>query len=217
MSFKLKYNIGKTEEPSEAIKYETVDLGLPSGTLWAKCNVGAKTETDYGLYFAWGETQGYTADEVGTKKSFAWSDYKFNPSGDGTTFTKYNATDGKSVLDIEDDAAYVNMGEGWKMPTHAQIEELFKVSNTNHEIVTKSGITGMEFTSIKNGNTLFIPLAGKYLTGKNGDVGSIGYLWSSTVLRLSIAGALCLTAETKNENVSTGNQGRYTGCSVRGV
>lgn len=60
--------------------YEYVDLGLPSGTLWAKMNVGAESETDYGLYFAWGETQGY-ADA--STKAFSWADYKFNPSGDG--------------------------------------------------------------------------------------------------------------------------------------
>lgn len=97
--------------------YEYVDLGLPSGTLWAKMNAGAESETDTGLYFAWGETQGYTAEQVGVDKQFSWSDYKFNPSGDGSTFTKYNLTDNKVVLDAEDDAAAVNMGGEWHMPT----------------------------------------------------------------------------------------------------
>jgi len=67
-------------EVKSTLDYEYVDLGLPSGTLWAKCNIGANSETDYGLYFAWGETQGY-ADA--STKAFSWSDYKFNPSGDG--------------------------------------------------------------------------------------------------------------------------------------
>ena len=68
--------------------HDYVDLGLPSGTLWATMNVGASKPSDAGLYFQWGDTQGYTADQVGTgdgKKKFSsdWSDYKWNPSGDG--------------------------------------------------------------------------------------------------------------------------------------
>lgn len=115
--------------------HEYVDLGLPSGTLWAKCNVGANSETDYGLYFAWGETQGYANAST---KAFSWSDYKFNPSGDGETFTKYNATDGKTMLDIEDDVAYTNMGGDWHMPTGEQCRELF--SETTNGFVTNAGV-----------------------------------------------------------------------------
>lgn len=120
--------------------YEYVDLGLPSGTKWAKMNVGAQTETDYGLYFAWGETQGYTASQVGNgegQKAFSWNDYKFNPSGDESTFTKYNSTDGKTVLDLEDDAASVNWGGDWHMPNRAQCIELFK--ETKNGFVTNKG------------------------------------------------------------------------------
>lgn len=116
------------------ITYEYVDLGLPSGTLWAKMNVGAKSETDYGLYFAWGETEGYPDAST---KAFSWSDYKFNPSGDGKTFTKYNTTDNKVVLDAEDDAAHVNMGGEWHMPNKTQCEELFK--ETKNGFVTNAG------------------------------------------------------------------------------
>ena len=117
--------------------HEYVDLGLPSGTKWAKMNVGAQTETDYGLYFAWGETQGYTASQVGTDKQFSQSDYKFNPSGDGETMSKYNTTDGKTVLDLEDDVAHVNMGGDWHMPNIAQCIELFK--ETKNGFVTNAG------------------------------------------------------------------------------
>ena len=117
--------------------YEYIDLGLPSGTLWAKMNVGAESETDYGLYFAWGETEGYTASRVPSDKEFSWSDYKFNPSGDGSTFTKYNASDGKMILDLEDDAAAANMGGDWHMPNRAQCVELFK--ETKNGFVTNAG------------------------------------------------------------------------------
>ena len=114
-----------------------VDLGLPSGTKWAKMNVGASSETDRGLYFAWGETQGYTASQVGGHKVFRWSDYKFNPSGDGSTFTKYNARDNKTHLELTDDAAAVNMGGDWHMPNRTQCIELFK--ETKNGYVTNTG------------------------------------------------------------------------------
>lgn len=125
-----KYSAGST--------HEYVDLGLPSGTLWAKMNVVATSETDNGLYFAWGETEGYTAEQVGVDKQFTWADYKFNPSGDGATFTKYTSTDNKIVLDPEDDAASVNMGGEWHMPTGGQYRELLK--ETKNGFVTNAGV-----------------------------------------------------------------------------
>lgn len=90
-----------------------VDLGLPSGTLWAAMNVGASKASDEGLYFQWGDTVGYTADQVGTgegKKKFAsdWSDYKWFSSANGGTLTKYTTTG--ATLELEDDAAHANMG-----------------------------------------------------------------------------------------------------------
>ena len=111
-----------------------VDLGLPSGTLWAKMNVGATSETDAGLYFAWGETQGYSDAST---KAFNEVDYKFNPSGDGSTFTKYNSTDGKAVLDLEDDAARAHWGGDWHIPTKEQCIELF--SGTTNGFVASDG------------------------------------------------------------------------------
>lgn len=114
--------------------YEYVDLGLPSGTLWAKMNVGAESETDAGLYFAWGETQGYTASQVGTDKQFSWDDYKYNPDGSNP---KYYSGDSLINLDLEDDAAHVNMGGDWHMPNRAQCIELFK--ETKNGFVTNAG------------------------------------------------------------------------------
>ena len=116
--------------------HEYVDLGLPSGTLWAKMNVGATSETDAGLYFAWGETQGYTASQVGTDKNFSWSDYALTEDS-GSTFTKYNATDNKTLLELTDDAAAVNMGGDWHMPNTTQCYELLK--ETKNGFVTNAG------------------------------------------------------------------------------
>ena len=116
-----------------------VDLGLPSGTKWATMNVGANSPTDYGLYFAWGETQGYTAEQVGTDKQFSWSDYDYALTEDSSyTITKYNATDNKKHLELTDDAAHVNWGGDWHMPNRAQYLELFK--ETKNGYVTDAGI-----------------------------------------------------------------------------
>ena len=113
--------------PPPPITYDYVDFGLPSGTKWATKNVGARKPSDAGFYFQWGDIKGYTANQVGTgegKKKFAddWSDYKWNPSGDGKTFTKYTTTG--AALELEDDAAHVYMGGNWHMPTPNQINEL---------------------------------------------------------------------------------------------
>ena len=121
-------------DPFNGHKY--IDLGLPSGTLWAKCNVGASTETDTGLYFAWGETQGYTASQVGTNKQFSWSDYRWT-NDNGSTMSKYNTTDKFTNLELTDDAAAVNWGSGWHMPTRGRYLELFQ--NTKNGFVTSSG------------------------------------------------------------------------------
>ena len=125
----------------EPIVYKAVDLGLPSGTLWADRNIGATDIYDGGKLFQWGDPTPYDIPEHTDgmvnkgQKMFEWGDYKWNPSGDGSTFTKYNETDGKITLDPEDDAAHVNMGGTWKMPTKEQVTELFK--ETDQELYAK--------------------------------------------------------------------------------
>ena len=116
-----------------------VDLGLTSDTKWAKMNVGATTEKEAGLYFAWGETQGYTASQVGNgegQKAFSWADYELTEDS-GSTMSKYNATDNKTHLELTDDAASANMGGDWHMPNRAQCLELFK--ETKNGFVTNAG------------------------------------------------------------------------------
>ena len=117
-----------------------VDLGLTSGTKWAKMNVGASSETDAGLYFAWGETQGYTASQVSGSatphKDFSWNDYALTEDN-GSTMSKYNASDNKTHLELTDDAAAANMGGDWHMPNRAQCLELFK--ETKNGFVTNAG------------------------------------------------------------------------------
>ena len=139
----------------DANGFEYVDLGLPSGLLWAKCNVGATSEEEAGLYFAWGEVNGATKESVKLKERkflYTWDTYKFvahwgdgrkiieNRLGQPIQFTKYNDKDKKTVLGPEDDAAHVQMGGDWRMPTNIEFNEL--LSNTKLTIVFVDGQEG---------------------------------------------------------------------------
>lgn len=156
--------------------HEYVDLGLPSGTLWATCNVGATKPEEYGDYFAWGETQ--PKDTI-----YEWSTYKYS---NGHYLTKYcndttygynGFTDELTVLLPEDDAATANWGSGWCMPTYYQLEELcYYTSNT---WTTQNGVNGRVFTAT-NGNSLFLPAAG-YRDIFFCDDGREGVYWSSSL------------------------------------
>ena len=137
--------------------HDYVDLGLPSGTLWATCNVGAETPEGCGDYFAWGETE--------PKTLYEWSTYKYC-NGDLDQLTKYcqNAaygyggyTDDLSVLVQTDDAATANWGEGWRMPSASEGEEL--LSQCTHKRDTVNGVSGWRIIGT-NGNTIFMPAGG---------------------------------------------------------
>ena len=97
------------------LNYKTVDLGLTSGTLWMDRNIGAEEITDNGLYFAWGETQGYTAEEIGVSRQFNRSNYKYYNSS-SNSYTKYNGSDGLTTLEETDDAVFQNTHKLY-MPT----------------------------------------------------------------------------------------------------
>jgi len=186
-----------------------VDLGLPSGLLWAKCNLGAKKETDYGLYFAWGETEGH-ADASGTKK-FSWDDYKLVPQNN---LTKYNATDGLTTLQAEDDAVTQMYGEGYRMPTKEEMEELY--TNTDHEWTSIDGVSGRKFMKKSDHSVyIFIPASGYCSYGSRGSVGDYCSLWSSSVGSSYRNDAWRLSSYSGYIFMS-GND-RWYGQSVRGV
>ncbi len=155
-----------------------VDLGLPSGLLWATCNIGADNPEDYGDYFAWGETQ--------PKDTYDWSTYQYC-MGSSSTLTRYcryssygynGFTDGLTILLPEDDAARANWGEVWRMPTKEEFEELY--NNTTATWTTQNGVNGWLFTA-SNGNSLFLPAAGCRSNSNLNDAGSYGYYWSSSL------------------------------------
>ena len=200
--------------------HQYVEIG---GLKWATMNVGATSETDYGLYFQWGDTQGYTASQVGSgegQKYFGWADYKYGngtSSPGATGMTKYNSTDGKTVLDLEDDAARANWGGEWRMPT---TEELQALGNAVNAVWTSnyngSGVNGILCTD-KTDSTkkLFFPAAGYASKGSMVDVGDGGDVWSSSLLSYSVRGAWFLYFN--NEDTYWDGNSRYFGFSVRGV
>ena len=194
--------------------FEYVDLGLPSGTKWATCNVGAKNETDCGLYFSWGETKGYSC--ITNIKQFCWGDYKFSKFG-LNKFVKYNGTDGKKVLDLKDDAAQVNMGGKWHMPTVEQIREL--KSNTITCWKTNyngSGVDGMLFTSKSdNSKKLFLPTCGFLGNGNSSYKCRFGYFSSSSIF--SFDDCYCTVLGFNSDIVSIIKCHRSFGANVRGV
>ena len=178
---------------------EAIDLGLPSGTLWASCNVGATKPEEYGDYFAWGETK--------PKDYYSWGTY-FDSS-----YNKYNLSGGLTELALEDDAAYVNWGSDWRMPSLDQIKEL--IDNCNWEWTTLNGVYGRKATSKKNGNSIFLPAAGyRYDTSLSG-AGSWGGYWSRTLTTYNAYYAYYLYFYSGD--VYWGYSRRYDGQSVRPV
>ena len=223
--------------------YDYVDLGLPSQLKWAKCNIGATNEEEAGLYFQWGDTQGYTAEQVGNgggKKYFDWSDYKFSIDGSSSNLSKYNASDSKTVLDPEDDAAHVNMGGNWRMPTFDEYKELFL--NTDIYLVPTEGaeiqgtaqeqdgiveinwesqeertLKGVKFYKKGDKQTyMFFPTSGVAGEGSMQDVGQNGFLWSSSLDSSNAYGAFVFVfAAAYNSLVNYAD--RCYGLPVRGV
>ena len=166
------YGAVKSFEREES-PHEYVDLGLPSGTLWATCNVGANSPEEYGDYFAWGETK--------PKSDYSWRSTYFDSDDNGNTFKKYNNNGGLTELLPEDDAATANWGSPWRMPSLDQIKELFNSSYTTTEWTTLNDVYGRKITSKSNGNSIFLPAAGGRWGDDLDDAGSNGYYWSSSL------------------------------------
>ena len=160
------------------VYHEYVDLGLPSGILWATCNVGADVPEEYGDYFAWAETQ--------PKSIYNWNTYVYC-NGTYVTLTKYciNPRYGYNgyedlllFLLPEDDAATANWGYGWRMPTRTEWKELYE--NTTQTWITQNGVNGRLFTAA-NGNSIFLPAAGYRHDGNHYYAGNSSFYWASNL------------------------------------
>ena len=191
-------------------EHEYVDLGLPSGLLWATYNVGANSPEEYGAYFAWGETS--------PKSIYNWNTYNYC-YGTPHTLIKYcissdcgynGFTDNLIVLQPMDDAATANWGNNWRMPTKEDWQELLQ--NASRIWTTKNGVEGSLFTAT-NGNSLFLPAAGDPTTPNC--VGNYGLYWSSSLLEGS---SLCAwSLGFRSDNCGMNDGGRDYGFSVRAV
>lgn len=195
---------------------EYVDLGL--SVKWATCNVGGIFPFDYGIYFAWGETE--------TNTTYAWKTYKYC-NGSESTLTKYNGnsvygnngfTDDKTILDFEDDVANAKWGGNWRMPTQNELSELSNTNNCIWTWTTLNGVIGYQVTSKISGyegTSIFLPAAGVINGTNHRDNGSSGYYWSSSLNTSSPYSARGLYFYRGSR--STSSHHRYYGFSVRPV
>ena len=192
-----------------AISYNMVDLGLPSGLLWADRNVGATSPYEQGLYFAWGETNGYTVEQLLNKEKYFDSNYSdyFDSNTDGS-FKKYNVAG--ATLELSDDAAYVNMGSDWRMPTKSECEEL--INNTTIEVIDSDEIKGVKFIG-KNNNSIFIPLNKESIYDEdNVQLYIKNYCWTSSLFEYTAGLAYYMLSDPRVTNIP-----RSFGQNVRGV
>ncbi len=213
LAFAACGSISKVEGQGDgAAAAEWVDLGLPSGLLWAKCNLGATKPDEYGDYYAWGETS--------TKEVYTWETYKYcaavDEEGWVKTLSKYNTDseygtpDNLTTLQASDDVATAKLGSGARMPTETEWREL--IANTTSEWTTENGVYGRRLTAA-NGKNLFFPAAG----GRDGSelhrAGEIGVYWSSSLYSDGLA--WYFDFHSGGQDVS--GDGRRLGFSVRAV
>lgn len=192
--------------------YDYVDLGLPSGTLWATCNVGAFSPEENGFYFAWGET------ESKQNNSYDWNSYKWS-YGSYDMITKYGTSseygtvDDRITLDLEDDAASMNWGEIWRMPTVEEQAELINICTWRWTI--QNGVKGYKVIG-RNGNSIYLPCAGRRENSNLINEQKTGYYWANSIdtSRNYYAHYIIFDADGKDHNHYLS---RCSGCPVRPV
>lgn len=208
--------------PTTAQAQDYVDLGLPSGTKWATCNLGASKPSDYGDYYAWGETE--------PKTEYTWATYKWmqTDQSDWKHITKYTLADdrpkgiwydasgnfigdGKTTLEAADDAATQKLGSPWRMPTDDEAKEL--QDNCTWTWTTLDGINGYEMKG-PNGNSIFLPAAGYRHGSEHTHVNSLGHYWTGSLRYISFAGRYLIF---DSHSSKLGELYRYFGFPVRPV
>jgi len=173
------------------LEEESVNLGLPSGTLWSGYNLGASSTLDSGNCYAWADTS--------TRENYDWSSYGYRTeSGGRNLLTKYctddnyGTADGETELESGDDAASVNRGAHWRMPDSAQFAELLNEDYTTCVWTSFGGVYGLLVTSKSNGNSIFIPAAGYKVFASGYDFNQCGYYWSKSLFEDNCYGAAAL-------------------------
>lgn len=168
-----KINVGETkpqpiESKSTNAQEDRVDLGLPSGILWATCNIGAFSPSEIGDYFAWGENE--------PKDAYGWETYELCRGSYDSIF-KYTKIDGKKVLEPEDDVSKSILGEEWRIPTKEDMEEL--IEECDWDWISYEGHLGWKITG-PNSNTIFLPAAGSASSYKITGINELGRYWTAT-------------------------------------
>lgn len=205
--------------------HDYVDLGLPSGTLWATCNVGSNTPEGYGDYFAWGETEAKNTYEWDNYKhccyglivegNYSWYDYGLTKYCDNEIRGYNGFVDSITTLEAGDDVATVRWGSEWRMPTVEQWEEL--QTYTTHQWTTQNGVYGELFSS-SNNKSIFLPAAG-YKDSQLQEAGDCGHYWT-TILRDDPIEAKCLKFDSdgiQNIHYHSSHDWRYQGTTIRPV
>lgn len=207
----IEYNISQLDSITFD-EHEWVDLGLPSGTLWATCNVGSNSPEGDGDYFAWGETK--------PKSNYSWNTYTLC-NGSASKITKYctndiyGIVDGETELMPKDDAATANWGNGWQIPSSEQFAELLDTCNVTSTWTNKNGVWGWSITSKSNGNNLFLPAKGWRYEGDFYEINSEGYYWIRSLAEVYSNCSFHLTFGS--DNFQTTFSYRCCGYSVRPV
>lgn len=204
-----KVNVNERESQSVMPKpnnhqKDMVDLGLPSGVLWATCNIGACSPSEIGNYFAWGENE--------SKDVYGWETYNLCRGSYNSIF-KYTETDKKSVLESQDDVATFILGNECRLPTQEDMEELVNSCKWTWERL--NGQFGWRVTG-KNGNSIFLPAAGTASSYKIAGVGELGRYWTSTRGE-DIYSAYNLRFKDGRETIGVVDDTRFYGRSVRAV
>ena len=201
--------IARFDKKQFAGGHEYIDLGLPSGTLWATCNVGAMHPEECGGYYAWGETE--------EKSEYSWETYKWC-NGSSNTMTKYctdstcGAVDNKTILESEDDAAHTKWGGDWRIPTTNEQQEL--IDNCIWTTGSLNRVNGYWVTSKNNGKSIFLPAAG---CKEGRDIhyrGIFGYYCSEALCNSNYSAH---NIRFYNNHISRDEYGRFTGITVRPV
>jgi len=186
-----------------------VDLELPSGTLWAEMNIGANDKTEHGLYFAFGDTKVHDSSY-----DFRWSNYLWYD--DARDALKYYSKDGLTELYPEDDAARQVLGGTWRIPSVEQFNELLDENNCRREYIENSKYAGQLFTSVRNGNQLFLPVGGMISCGREYGLRTDGNYWTRNNNPEDDSGAFIYAFEPCDFGCVLNNS-RECGCSIRAV
>lgn len=208
LSFMLCAIAAGAQNDSQNNNAEAVDLGLPSGTLWASCNIGATNPEEFGDYYSWGETE--------PKASYKLEEYRhFKPGQENVMAIRRAFADlGKDIAGTQYDVAHVKWGEEWQMPSLGQFQELEQ--NCVWEWTSMNEVAGYKVTSKTNGNSIFLPAAGSKASQRTSNIGVYGLYWSSTIAYDGPSGGCNLLIQ-KGSDRRRQTSSRALGYTVRAV